>query len=182
MGILLSTSTWTFPRLSGAKTRKPARRAIINIDSSGLGSDSWPVSVAWRILDTGREGHVLIKPAPTWRAWDAEAEEIHGISRERLEREGLTPAAAAEEIAAALRGLEVHSDAPALDQLWLDKIFADARPLPVPSLRRYGELFPGATRRDYQALVHGVGAHTAQWKALADIRRLAAAVQRYERG
>ena len=190
MGALLSKSTWAFPRFSGRpapipprlRTRKPSRRAIINIDSSGLGSDSWPVSVAWRVLDSGREGHILIKPAPTWHGWDEEAEEIHGISRERLDREGLSPAEAAHEIAIALGGLEVHSDAPALDQIWLDKIFADAARFQVPALRRYGDLFPGAARRDYQALVRQVGDQIADWKALAGIRQLAAAVTLYERG
>jgi len=180
-----STRNWAFPRLSPWLSGRPGadrRRAIINIDSSGLGSDSWPVSVAWRILDTGREGHVLIKPAPTWHGWDEEAEEIHGISRARLDRDGRAPAEAAQEIAIALRGLEVHSDAPALDQMWLDKIFADAAHLAVPALRRYGDLFPGAARRDYQALVREVGDQAADWKALADIRRLAAAVTLYERG
>src|SRR5271154_6308153 len=101
MSALLSKSNWAFPRFSGRlatprlPARKPARRAIINIESSGLGTDSWPVSVAWRVLDSGREGHILIKPAPTWHGWDDEAEEIHGISRERLEREGISPAEAA---------------------------------------------------------------------------------------
>ncbi|GGF18133.1 hypothetical protein GCM10011611_25000 [Aliidongia dinghuensis] len=180
MSAIRSTRTWSFARLAGRVTAKRNRRAIINIDSSGLGSDSWPVSVAWRILDTGREGHVLIKPAPTWHGWDAEAEAIHGISRERLAREGVTPPEAATEIALALTGLEVHSDAPALDQMWLDKIFEDAASLQAPALRRYGELFPGAARRDYQALVRAAGAQAAQWKALADIRRLAAAVTLYE--
>jgi hypothetical protein len=180
MSAIRSTKTWSFARFAGRVAAKRSRRAIINIDSSGLGSDSWPVSVAWRILDTGREGHVLIKPSPTWHGWDEEAEEIHGISRARLDREGLSPAEAAMEIALALNGLEVHSDAPALDQIWLDKIFADAASFQVPALRRYGDLFPGAARRDYQALVQEVGAQAAQWKALADIRRLAAAVTLYE--
>jgi hypothetical protein len=190
MSTLLSKSNWAFPRFSGRlatatlrlRTRKPSRRAIIDIDSSGLGSDSWPVSVAWRVLDSGREGHILIKPAPTWRGWEDEAEEIHGISRARLDHDGLTPAEAAQEIAVALGGLEVHSDAPALDQIWLDKIFADAARFPVPALRRYGDLFPGAARRDYQALVRQVGDQAADWKALAGIRQLAAAVMLYERG
>jgi len=182
MGALLSTSNWAFPRFAGIKVQKQTRRAIINIDSSGLGSDSWPVSVAWRVLDSGREGHILIKPAPTWRGWEDEAEEIHGISRERLEREGISPAEAAHQIAMALGGLEVHSDAPALDQIWLDKIFAAASRFPVPAIRRYGDLFPGAGRREYQALVRQVGDQVADWKALADIRKLAVAVSRYELG
>jgi hypothetical protein len=180
MGALHARKISAFRGIFGLKARKPSRRAIINIDSSGLGSDSWPVSVAWRVLDSGREGHILIKPAPAWHGWEEAAEAIHGISRERLQREGVSPAEAAHRIAMALGGLEVHSDAPALDQIWLDKIFAAAERFPVPAIRRYGDLFPGADRREYQALVRQIDDQPADWKALADIRKLAAAVSRYE--
>ena len=106
-------------------------RAIVDIESSGLGPDSWPVSIAWHILETGAEGHLLIKPALGWTGWQDEAEEIHKISRDRLQRDGLLPDDAAREIAHALRGADAHSDAPALDQAWMDKIFAGTRGLVV---------------------------------------------------
>src|SRR5260221_57598 len=70
-------------------------RAIVDIESSGLGPESWPVSIAWHILESCAEGHLLIKPAATWHGWQEEAEEIHGISRARLKREGMAPADAA---------------------------------------------------------------------------------------
>jgi hypothetical protein len=161
------------------KAQKPKNRAVVDIESSGLGPDSWPVSIAWHILETGAEGHLLIQPAPTWVGWQEEAEEIHGISRDRLERDGLPVGDAARQIAQALGDVDVHSDAPALDQAWIDRIFADARRLAVPAIRRYGDLFPGAKRQEYQALVRDVGEQQADWKALADVRRLAAAVSRH---
>jgi hypothetical protein len=164
-----------------ASRKKTRQRAIVDIESSGLGPDSWPVSIAWHILETGAEGHLLIKPALGWTGWQDEAEEIHGITRDRLQRDGVLPDAAAREIAHALGGADAHSDAPALDQAWMDKIFAGTRGLAIPAIRRYGDLFPGASRQDYQALVRDVGDQQANWKALADVRRLAAAVNRHGR-
>src|ERR1700761_9400436 len=93
-----------FPSIRWSEPRAQ-HRAIIDIDSSGLGPDSWPVSIAWHILETGMEGHLLIKPAAGWTAWQAEAEEIHGLDRPFLERHGVPVGDAAWEIAHALQGV-----------------------------------------------------------------------------
>ncbi len=160
--------------------KPPARqRAIIDIESSGLGPDSWPVSIAWHILETGAEGHLLIKPAPNWRGWQHEAEAIHGISQASLKTDGVPLDAVARQLAAALEDADLHSDAPALDQGWLDMIFAADGTLAAPSIHRYGDLFPGAGRQEYQVYVRQAGERLAEWKALADVRQLAAAVELY---
>ena len=128
-----------------------AAAAIIDVESSGLGPDSYPVSVAWRHFGRqGAEGHVLVRPDPIWGGeWQAEAEAIHGITREQLRRDGLDPAEAAVRIAEGLAGATPFSDAPALDQRWLDMIFARAAArsgLLTPAVRRLATLFPGADR------------------------------------
>jgi hypothetical protein len=171
-------ATWRLRNLSVQRAQSRPR-AIIDIESSGLGPDSWPVAVAWHVLETGVEGHLLIKPEPGWHGWQHEAEAIHSISQARLQADGLPLTEVARRLAGALDGTDVHSDAPALDQGWLDMIFAADRTLSAPSVRRYGDLFPAATRQEYQACVQRAGEQTAPWKALSDVRQLAAAVAIY---
>ena len=65
--------------------------AIIEVASSGLGPDSYPIAVAWRLLRSAVEQHVLIRPIDAWRSWQRDAEKVHLVTRQRLIEEGDAP-------------------------------------------------------------------------------------------
>lgn len=86
---------------------------------------SYPISVAVAHCDTGVVREWLIRPESDWAEnwdWYYEAELLHGISRERLLREGRPRADAAPEVIAMLDGRDVLSDAPDLEQYWLNHL------------------------------------------------------------
>lgn len=122
--------------------------ALIDFEASCLPEQgqSFPIEVAIAAMD-GRSQAWLIRPSPKWRYWDwsQEAESLHGITRERLEREGLPAAQVVAEMAAFVRDCDVYADAD-LDEYWLEVLCAavGAR-LPFP-VRFLGELL---ARRGY---------------------------------
>lgn len=83
--------------------------------------------------DGTEEGH-LIRPAPDWDEWDARAEQIHGITRERLQREGAPHDAVARRMLEVLSGHDLFASAPSWDGQWLSRLLRAAR-LPRHALR-----------------------------------------------
>ncbi|SFR96097.1 hypothetical protein [Sphingomonas jatrophae] len=86
---------------------------------------SYPIEVG--ICDERGARAWLIRPAPDWAGWDwtAEAEALHGITRERLAAEGLPVARVLGELAAAVHGRRLVADS-YLDARWLDTLAAAA--------------------------------------------------------
>jgi DNA polymerase III epsilon subunit-like protein len=124
--------------------------ALIDFEASCLPEygQSFPIEVALATID-GESRHWLIRPASEWEYWDwsPEAEALHGISREMLERDGQSPAQVLAELGAAAEGHAVYADAD-LDAFWLETL-AEAVGAPVPFGVRYlGELLTelGTTR------------------------------------
>lgn len=78
--------------------------------------------------DSGSARSWLIRPHADWAGWDwtAEAESLHGISREQLEREGLPVETVAAELATALHGRRAIADS-WLDDVWMQTLAAAAR-------------------------------------------------------
>ena len=60
------------------------KRYIIDVEASGLQSESYPIEVAWCDIDTCCASSFLIKPARSWTVWDKKAEALHGLSRDLL--------------------------------------------------------------------------------------------------
>ncbi|SDB75010.1 exonuclease domain-containing protein [Belnapia rosea] len=113
---------------------------FLDIETSGLDSGSFPIEIAWCDVDGHGEAH-LIRPTSGWTAWNTESEAMHGIARERLLAEGKPATAVARRAASALssKRVLVLSDAPAFDQVWLDRLFAaggNSRPVQLHSLWR----------------------------------------------
>ncbi len=104
---------------------------FIDVEASGFGPASYPIAVAWN--DPGGEIQRLLidpRPVPDWRQWDAAAEAIHGIERERLERNGWAPDYVLDRLNQELHGQSVFSDAPDFDAAWLRRLFhAVSQPL-----------------------------------------------------
>jgi hypothetical protein len=105
---------------------------FLDIEASGFGPESYPIAVAWSD-PSGDIQRLLIDPTPiaAWRQWDSASQAIHGIDRERLERNGWAPDYVANRLAEDLHGQEVYSDAPDFDADWLRRLF-QAVMLPQP--------------------------------------------------
>lgn len=116
--------------------------ALIDFEASCLPEygQSFPIEVAIARID-GQSCAWLIRPAPAWQYWDwsPDAENLHGISREMLDREGLPPAEVLAGMLDFVRDCDVYADAD-LDQYWLE-VLCHAAGLPLPFPVRYlGEL------------------------------------------
>lgn len=97
--------------------------AILDIEASGLHFDAYPIEIAF-----GYNNEVyswLIRPLPQWQYWSTEAEAIHGISREQLEKEGLAPSEVIKALSkqiAKTNGV-IYSDAYQWDCEWLQTLY-----------------------------------------------------------
>lgn len=99
--------------------------AIIDIEASGFGRGSYPIEVGVA-LENGEVHGFLIKPAETWTHWDKGAEKVHGISRERLLKEGQSVETIALQLNDLLRGMVLYSDAWGFDSSWVARLFDEA--------------------------------------------------------
>jgi hypothetical protein len=111
---------------------------IIDVEASGFGRGSYPIEVGVAMED-GSTRCFLIRPAPDWTHWDADAETMHGISRELLFNRGRPVREVAEQLNELLLYKLVYSDAWGHDQSWLALLFDTAglpRRFRVDSLRR----------------------------------------------
>lgn len=115
--------------------------ALIDFEASCLPEYgySFPIEVALARTD-GTSHTWIIRPAPAWEFWDwsQEAEKLHGLSRERIEKEGLPVTQVLSELTEAVGTCAVFADAD-LDAFWLE-VLAEAAGRPVPfSIRYLGE-------------------------------------------
>jgi len=148
------------------------RIAFIDFEACGLIGASWPVEVGWAFIE-GEPKSLLIRPDPAWpiSAWDPAAERLHGISLERLEREGLEASAASAALADALRGYDVYSDAPDWDAYWMMRLFAAAgRRMPFV-VREFSRLMPAIGRDAKAELLRAADARSPRRHRAADDAR-----------
>lgn len=106
---------------------------FLDFEASSLGKGGFPIEVGWAAENGTEEGH-LIRPAPGWEEWSAEAEGIHGLTRDRLLREGTPHDAVARRMLETLTGHELCASAPSWDGQWLSKLLRAAG-LPRHALR-----------------------------------------------
>jgi hypothetical protein len=106
---------------------------FLDFEASSLGKRGFPIEVGWVAEDGSGEGH-LIRPAPEWEEWDEAAERIHGLSRDRLEREGEPHEAVARRMVEVLSGHDLYASAPSWDGQWLSRLLRAAG-LPRHALR-----------------------------------------------
>jgi len=96
--------------------------ATIDVEASGFGRGSYPIEVGIVLADGSRHCY-LIAPARSWTAWDADAERIHGISRDMLLAHGRPLHDVAWRLNELLQGKTVYSDAWAFDMSWIGKLY-----------------------------------------------------------
>lgn len=98
----------------------------LDVESSGLHLGSYPIEVGWCAADLQPTSY-LIKPLSSWTIdeWSPEAEQIHGLSRDRLNEVGFAADDIARRLNVAAAGKTVLSDDPAYDDRWLDRLYHD---------------------------------------------------------
>lgn len=116
--------------------------AIIDFEASCLpeAGESYPIEVALAKMD-GSTRSWLIQPVAEWQYWDwsAEAEHLHGISRQMLRDHGQRPEQVLDELRAEAADCEIYADCD-LDAYWLETLAqACDRTSPFP-VRYLGEL------------------------------------------
>ena len=110
-----------------------AMLVFLDFEASSLGKRSYPIEVGWVFEDGRSEAH-LIRPAPEWTDWDAQAEAVHHIPRDLLLREGAPHDVVAQRMMEALEGHDLLASAPSWDGKWLSALLRAAG-LPRHSLR-----------------------------------------------
>lgn len=152
---------------------------VLDIEASGFGAGSYPIEVGWVLAD-GRTRCTLVRPAPHWTHWDAQAAQVHHIERPTLLRLGRAAAEVAAMLNADLAGQTVYCDGWARDYAWLGALFEEARALPSFRLESVARLLDEShlgrlDQAQRQARTDlGLARHRASTDALALQRALAA--------
>ena len=93
----------------------------------------------------------LIRPHVLWQDWSESAEQIHGISRQTLEAEGVAVSDVARELNELLPE-QVFCDAWTFDSFWLHRLFKAARISPDFQLESISALLETRQVRQWSAL------------------------------
>jgi hypothetical protein len=96
--------------------------AIIDVEASGFGKGSYPIELGV-VLSCGARLSMLVKPEPEWIHWDANAESLHGLSRQQLVSTGKPIKSVATAFNAFLSGMTVYTDAWVVDGPWISHLF-----------------------------------------------------------
>jgi DNA polymerase III epsilon subunit-like protein len=96
--------------------------AIIDIEASGFGRNSYPIEVGI-VLPDQKSFCNIIRPADEWTYWDDSAEAVHGITRELLLKKGKPPHEVADKLNQLLQGTKIYTDAWSHDISWIGKLY-----------------------------------------------------------
>ena len=144
---------------------------ILDIEASGFGSGSYPIEIGVAMPD-GQLYVWLVKRHEDWTHWQDSAEQIHGISREQLQRDGQPLREVADELNELLAGKTVFSDGWGVDRGWLALLFHDAGVLQgfkldaIYGLLDEDELEQWGTNREKVLAITGFIPHRAGTDAL----------------
>lgn len=149
--------------------------AFIDLEASGLHARSWPVEVGWVFAD-GDPISYLVRPQDDWlkEGWDDSAEQLHGLSKDFLMREGSDPVVICTRLNEALGEVDVYSDAPDWDSFWLYRLYRAANMRPVFALKSFGDLMRPLTdsREDASLIEAADRLAPRRHRAAADARHL----------
>lgn len=95
---------------------------IIDVEASGFGSHSYPIEIGV-IKQNGERFCSLVRPQEDWTHWDDQAQSLHGISRDLLQKKGRPAIEVCLELNEFLSGQTAYSDGWVVDQPWLIKLF-----------------------------------------------------------
>ena len=115
---------------AGPPAAPPDGVAVLDIEASGFGRNSYPVEVGF-VLPDGRSYCTLIRPAPAWTHWDPRAEDMHHITLDMARRHGRDAAEVAAVLNHELRGRTLYCDGWAHDYVWLSVLYDEAGTSPA---------------------------------------------------
>ena len=98
---------------------------VIDIEASGFGINSYPIEVGV-ITSDGRRFCRLIKPLHNWTHWDEQAEQLHGIAKDDLQRHGVDARRVCLQLNAFLQNTTAYSDGWTVDSSWIRRLFDEA--------------------------------------------------------
>lgn len=139
---------------------------------------SFPIEVG--IADGVTARSWLIRPHRNWWGWDwtERAQALHGIERERLDREGLAADEVLRQLTEAVAGRRVVADS-RIDQYWLDTLAAAAGWAPPFAIDHVSTLFEEMALSDAdisRAVVAADAAWPTRHRAAADALWLSALI------
>lgn len=102
---------------------------FIDIEASSFDNDSYPIEIALgginpQTFSVTETYSWMIAPMKHWTNWSAEAEKVHGISRDEILL-GVDAHEVASEINAIVENQTIWSDAAQFDRRWLNKLMED---------------------------------------------------------
>ncbi|HRE18604.1 MAG TPA: hypothetical protein PLW86_16315 [Rhodocyclaceae bacterium] len=102
---------------------------VLDIEASGFGAGSYPIEVGF-VLPDATSYCTLIRPVERWVHWQAQAEAVHGITREILARYGKPPVDVAFQLNQSLHGMTLYTDCWSADWGWISRLFDEAELVP----------------------------------------------------
>ncbi len=166
------------PFMSSATALAPAPSsagapAILDIEASGFGRDSYPIEVGYVLAD-GSSFCSLIRPAHHWTHWDSAAEQVHHIRRETLLVHGRPVPEVAQWLNDQLHGLTLYSDGWAHDYPWLGALYEEAGLVPSFRLDNLRSMLSEREARDWYETKQAVSneLQLTRHRASADARLL----------
>lgn len=128
-------------RIASVRVMDNQLPVFLDCEASSLSDISYPIEVGWSSPDGSVQSY-LIRPEWNWNDWDANAEALHGLSREEITRNGLPADHIARTLNVALAGTVAYCDNPAFDGFWLERLY-EASTLEMEfQLKHFDSLFP----------------------------------------
>jgi hypothetical protein len=129
--------------------------AVLDIEASGFGRDSYPVEIGF-VLPDGQTYCSLIRPAPDWTHWDPGAERVHHITLQSAIDYGRDVVDVARQLNERLRGRTIYCDGWAHDYVWLNVLFEAAQMTPAFKLDNLRALLTDQEASSFDACKHEV--------------------------
>jgi len=119
-----------------------AKKLFVDLEASSLSWHSYPIEIAWgSSLDDITSYLISPESINEWTDWSMDAQDLHGISRSMLIERGTEPEVVCREFMRASEGLEVYTNNPCWDAMWLYKLFFFAKQkIPIVNVRHFDEL------------------------------------------
>ncbi|GAL05012.1 hypothetical protein ACFFLZ_02480 [Photobacterium aphoticum] len=147
--------------------------ATLDFEASGLSEQSYPIEVGYSLPD-GTGNSLLINPltaSDVWQYWDDYAEqEIHQISRQILQQDGMQVVEVCQHLNAVLGQYEQVFCDSQWDLFWLGRLYHAAHMRPSFTLTEVGMWLlreNGIERSHFQQTLANLGPskHRAEWDA-----------------
>lgn len=152
---------------------------IIDIEASSLSPRSYPIEIAWIDLIRGDYDSFLINPGNVnwWKDWSAKSENMHKITLEELQSDGIEPEKAISRLSK-LNNRNIFCTAPRWDMSWIIELYRCDHEKPYFAFK---DIFLIPLRKlDYQKIDQEL-LEIATHRAMADVLSIARFIYTYYR-